>query len=127
MKTNAAAIIVPDKASTATNIRGIKAPVVIPNPWIWLWWLLGALILAALAAWLWRAFKRKKSASAPLVIIPPTNALEKLREALALLNQPRPFCIAVSDTTGYLEDDSSFGLRNGRRRNFSTNCSPARC
>lgn len=111
-KTNSSALIVPDKASAGNtnDIRGIKAPVQIPSAWTWLWWFAGALLLAALTWWLWRRRQRKRSEPAPAAVIPPhERALEKLREALSLLGQPRPFCIAVSDAVRvYLEERFEF-------------------
>ena len=111
-KTNSTALIVPDKASapSTNDIRGIKPPLEIPNPWTWLWWFLGALLLAALVAWVWRRWKRKKAEPIPTVVIPPhERAFEKLREALGLMGQPRPFCIAVSDAVRvYLEERFQF-------------------
>jgi hypothetical protein len=115
-KTNSSALIVPPGSDADTNdIRGIKAPVEIPNAWAWLWWLTGALALAALCWWLWRRRKRKKSDPPPAVVIPPhERALERLREALALMGQPHPFCTAVSDAVRvYLEE--RFELRAPER------------
>jgi hypothetical protein len=98
-------------ASATTNaLRDIKPPVDIPSGWEWLWWVLGALILAALvwlAIWLWK--KRKEN----VPIIPPIpahiRAKQKLAEALGLISQPKPFCIAVSDTLrAYLEERFAF-------------------
>ncbi|MBI2949916.1 MAG: DUF4381 family protein [Verrucomicrobia bacterium] len=104
--------ILPDPASDANtnDIRGIKAPVEIPSAWAWLWWLAAALLIAALSWWLWRRWRRKKSEPVPAVVIPPhERALEKLREALGLMGQPRPFCTAVSDAVRvYLEERFEF-------------------
>ena len=43
-------------------------------------------------------------------LVPPhVRAKQKLQEALALINQPRPFCIVVSDTIRfYLEERFEF-------------------
>ncbi len=112
MKTNSAALFLPDKAPLAApnDIRGIKAPVEIPSAWTWVWWALGALLLAAFGGWLWRRWKRKKTAPRPALVIPPhERALERLREALGLMGQPRPYCIAVSDAIRvYLEERFEF-------------------
>jgi LPXTG-motif cell wall-anchored protein len=92
--------------ASTNDIRAIKAPVEIPNTWVWVWVTLGVLALAALAWWFWRKRRQKQSTPTPVVIIPPhERARAKLQEALALLDQPRPFCILVSDTIRvYLEE-----------------------
>lgn len=112
MKTNSAAIIIPNKdsLSSTNDIRPIKAPIEIHSAWAWVGWALAAALLAALAWWLWRRWNRKKAAESPVIVIPPhERALEKLREALALMGQPHPFCIAVSDAIRvYLEERFEF-------------------
>lgn len=90
----------------ATDIRDIRPPVDIPNPWIWLWVSLGVLALAALGIWAWKTLQRRK---AQVVSAPPVPAhvlaRQRLEEALTLLHQPKPFIIAVSNTLRtYLED-----------------------
>lgn len=106
---NSALIIPPSPPSpiAATNdIRGLKPLVDIPSGWEWLWWTLAALALLALAVWTWRWWRKKQAQPAPVVVIPPhVRAKRKLAEALALLNDPRLFCIAVSDAVRvYLEE-----------------------
>jgi hypothetical protein len=95
----------------ATNaLRDIRPPVEIPSGWAWAWWTLGALALAALAFWAWRVWQKKRL-EVPLVpVIPPhVRARKKLEEALALIGQPREFCILVSDTIRlYLEERFDF-------------------
>lgn len=94
------------QVAEATDIRDIRPPVGIPNYWIWLWICLGGLVLAAAAFWLWRRSRTRRAeipANPPL----PAHVLarQRLQEALALLQQPKPFIIAVSDTLrSYLED-----------------------
>jgi hypothetical protein len=102
-------------ASPGDGLRPIKAPVAIPNPWFWAACLIGVLLLAALAWWLWRRRRRHQPALPPQIVIPPhEKARAKLREALSLLDQPRPFCILVSDTIRvYLEE--RFHLRAPER------------
>ncbi len=99
----------------ANDIRGIRAPVVIPNYWAWLFWGLGFLLAAALVWWLFRKRRRPQTPTVPLIIIPPhEKALARLREALDLLGQPGPFCTLVSDTIRiYVED--RFTLRAPER------------
>jgi hypothetical protein len=98
-------------ALQGTNaLRDIKPPVEIPSGWAWIWWTLAVLIAAAVATWGWR-YWRAQRAQTPLlpVILPHVRARQKLQEALALIAQPRPFCIMVSDTIRwYLEERFSF-------------------
>jgi hypothetical protein len=94
------------QVAQAQDIRDIRPPVEIPNPWLWLWIGLGVVLAAALAFWLWR-WTRQRKASAPPVPPVPAHVLarQRLQAALALLDQPKPFIIAVSDTLrAYLED-----------------------
>jgi len=106
-----ALIITNSGAPPATNdIRALKPPIEIPNGWLWLWIALG---LVALAVALFFAFKLWRQKAARIVLVPPVpphlSARQRLQEALALINQPRPFCIAVSDTIRlYLEERFQF-------------------
>ena len=126
MKTNASAVIVPPPSaatnSAATNslatadIRDIKAPVEIASGWFWLWCLLGALGIALAAYFAWRHWQKLRAKTKPEeVIIPPhVRARRKLEQALRLIYEPRPFCIAVSDALrAYLEE--AFSLRAPER------------
>jgi hypothetical protein len=97
-------------AATATDIRDIAPPVEIPSGYEWLWWALGGLVLAGFlfALWKWRQNRKLQ-----IPIIPPlpahVRAKQKLQEALALITQPKPFVIAVSDTARhYLEERFTF-------------------
>ena len=100
----------------ATNdIRDIRPPVKIPNPWELLWWTLGVLVLVAIAFAAWRYWRRRQM-QAPLVIEIPAHerARRKLETALDLFDQPKPFCTVVSDAVRlYLEE--RFGLRAPER------------
>lgn len=97
--------------SPGTNaLRDIKPPIEIPSGWAWLGWLAGALALAALAYWAW-CYWRKKQQQLPVVPVVPAHvrAKQKLAEALALIGQPKEFCIVVSDTVRwYLEERFDF-------------------
>lgn len=91
-------------------LRDIKPPVEIASGWAWIGWVLLVLAVAASAFLLWR-FWRKRRAQA--LVVPPVpahiRAKEKLRQALALIGQPREFCILVSDTLRwYLEERFDF-------------------
>jgi hypothetical protein len=126
MKTNSSAIIVPAPPtatnSVATNslaaadIRDIKAPVEIPSGWFWLWCVLGALGIAFASYFVWRYRQkhRTKPRTEELIIPPHVRARRRLEQALALIYEPRPFCISVSDTLrAYLEE--AFSLRAPER------------
>jgi hypothetical protein len=97
-------------ATNANDIRDIKPPVEIPSGWEWLWWTLGGLAIAAIAFWLWRYWRKRR---AQVLVVPPVpahvRARQKLQDALALIAQPKPFCILVSDTVrSYLEERFEF-------------------
>lgn len=107
MVTNQTALLV---ATNANDIRDIKPPVEIPSGWEWLWWLLAALIVLALAVWVRRWWQKRR---AQVLLVPPKpahlRAKQQLQEALALITQPKPFVVAVSDTTRYyLEERFNF-------------------
>jgi hypothetical protein len=96
--------------AVANDIRDIKPPMAIPSGWEWLWWTLGALAVAALLFALWRWWQRRRS---QVPVEPPVpahiRAKQKLEEALALISQPKQFCILVSDTIRfYLEERFDF-------------------
>ncbi|HLH54412.1 MAG TPA: hypothetical protein VKY92_12430 [Verrucomicrobiae bacterium] len=98
-------------SGSATNgLRDIKPPVEIPSGWLWLGWIAGAILLAGLAWLAWRYWQRKKM-EVPVVPPVPAHVLAKQRltEALALIGQPKEFCIAVSDALRwYLEERFDF-------------------
>jgi len=97
-------------ASGTNGLHDIKPPVAIPSGWEWLWWTLGALAVAGLAAAAWRYWQKRKM---QISIMPPVpahvRAKQRLQEALALISQPKPFCTLVSDTARvYLEERFNF-------------------
>jgi hypothetical protein len=101
---------IPMHAGATNALRDIKPPLVIPSGWAWVLWIALALVLVAAAWWLW-LYWRKKKAEVPVVPVVPAHirAKQKLQEALALLGQPREFCILVSDTIRwYLEERFEF-------------------
>src|SRR5512133_523935 len=106
-ETNLAAEVIGQGTNT---LRDIKPPVHIPTGWEWAWWVAGALFLSALAYWGWRWWQKRRAALPPKVIIPAhVMARKRLEEALALISQPKPFCIAVSDAIRcYLEERFQF-------------------
>jgi hypothetical protein len=100
-----------NQATAAVNdIRDIKPPLEIPEGLAWLWWTLGALAVLT-ALWLvWRHFQQRSTqVNLPPPIPAHVRAKQKLAAALALLSQPKPFCILVSDTVRlYLEERFNF-------------------
>jgi len=97
-------------APVANDIRDIKPPIEIPNGWAWLWWVLAilAVIIAAILIWRWWQ-NRKLNVVLPPPIPAHIRAKQKLEEALALIAQPKPFVIVVSDTARiYLEERFEF-------------------
>ena len=107
MITNATAL---SAAPAVNDIRDIKPPIESPNGLAWLWWTLTLLAIAVAAILLWRWWQ-KRQANVP--VIPPVpahiRAKQKLEEALALIAQPKPFVVAVSDTARtYLEERFDF-------------------
>lgn len=109
-RTNAAA---PSLAAT-NDIRPIKPPVRIVDPWaiaLWTGSTLLALALIAVVTWLW--WKRRPKPQ-PVTVPPHVRAREKLNAALGQIHDPRAFCIAVSDAIRvYLEE--RFRLRAPER------------
>lgn len=97
-------------SSVASDIRDIKPPIEIPTGWEWLWWSLAALAIVVIAVIVWFWWRKGR---AQVVFVPPVpahvRAKQKLDEALALIKQPKPFVIAVSDTArAYLEERFDF-------------------
>jgi hypothetical protein len=98
-------------ASATTNgLRDIKPPVEIPNAWFWVWLALVVLAVAGTLFWAWKRWQKKRTET-PLVPMIPAHvrAKQKLQEALALIGQPKEFCVVVSDTIRwYLEERFNF-------------------
>ena len=96
--------------ASTNNLRDIKPPVEIPSGWAWVLWTLFVLASIAAAYWLWRYWQKRRLQEPFIPAIPPhVRARQKLQEALALINQPREFCIMVSDTVRwYLEERFDF-------------------
>ena len=97
-------------AAGANDIRDIKPPVAIPNGWEWVWLTLGVLAVLAILFFAWKWWQNWRS---QIPVVPPVpahvRAKQKLAEALALIAQPKSFCIAVSDTIRlYLEERFEF-------------------
>ena len=97
-------------AANVSDIRDIKPPVEIASGWEWLWWVLAALVILAALVLIWKWWQKRQ---AQVPIVPPVpahvRAKQRLAEALALIAQPKPFCILVSDTIRlYLEERFDF-------------------
>ena len=96
--------------SVVSDIHDIKPPIDISGSLAWVWWLVlaAAVVVGALVLWYWL-----KSRKLNVVLPPPVpahiRAKRKLEQALALITQPKPFVIAVSDTARtYLEERFNF-------------------
>ena len=98
-----------------TDIRDIKPPVEIPDPWLWLWIALGILAAAAVAFVVWWMMRRKQELATVVPVVPPhIRAKHKLAEALRFISDPNLFCTEVSNTLRvYLEE--RFELRAPER------------
>jgi hypothetical protein len=106
----------PPPAAGTNELRDIKPPVDIPSGWAWLWWTLGALALAVGLYLAWRYWQKRRQppARSEPVTPPHARARQRLEAALKLIDQPRPFCIEVSDVIRvYLEE--RFDLRAPER------------
>jgi hypothetical protein len=110
MTTNAPSPVANGAPTAAPDIHGIKPPIDIPNPWLWVWLILGLILVAAVVFFAVRFFSKKTTPPVIIPVIPPhERARQKLQQALALISQPRPFCILVSDTVRqYLEERFRF-------------------
>lgn len=97
-------------AAAQDALRDIKQPIEIVNVWLWVAIGAVALVIAILAIGSIVYFAlRKKQVVIPPMIPPHVRAKLKLEEALALIAQPKPFCILVSDTLRfYLEERFTF-------------------
>lgn len=121
MASNSSALILPapapsTNATAELEIRDIKGPVHIPPGWLWFWWTLAVLAAVIVAYFAWRCWRKHRTKpKPPEIIVPPhVRARNRLREALGLIRDPKPFCILVSDTLRvYLEE--RFDLRAPER------------
>ncbi|HWH71399.1 MAG TPA: hypothetical protein VNT26_18635, partial [Candidatus Sulfotelmatobacter sp.] len=55
----------------ANSLHDIKPPLEIPSGWAWVGWVAGALVCAALLAWAWCYWQKRKSEVSPAPLIPP--------------------------------------------------------
>jgi hypothetical protein len=108
---NQNAVIIPaasPPAAAGTNdvLRDIRGPVPLPPELLWLWIAMGAALGGLLATLIWNKWFRHQAQTPPVPVVPPhQRAKHRLADALTLLSQPKPFCIAVSDALRlYLEE-----------------------
>lgn len=101
----------PKAIAPAGPLRDVKQLEEIPSGWAWAGRVALALALALLGWWAWKKWRSKAAERSLVPAIPPAvTARERLREALALIDQPQPFCFAITETLrSYLE--AQFGLR----------------
>ncbi len=109
------ALVVPTPSAGQTNVaepvlRDIKAPVEIPDYWLYLWVAIGVVVAGVIGFLLWKFWLKKKFAPVPVAPLPPhVRAKRRLREAMAYINEPTKFTVFVSDTLRvYLEEQFSF-------------------
>jgi len=100
----------PVAAAVTNALRDPKPPIAIASRWELLWWIGGVLfVFALLVGLLIFLILRSRRKPAPPLIPAHLRARQQLDAALALLNQPKPFVIAISDTLrGYLEERFNF-------------------
>jgi hypothetical protein len=114
MKTNVLTVTNSPMASAAgtNDIHGIKPPIAIPLSLVWVLIIIAVVIvvMAGIGVLVWWLMRKKAALPPPLPVVPPhVRARQKLQDALALMGQPRPFCIHVSDTIRlYLEERFTF-------------------
>jgi hypothetical protein len=118
MNTNSALIVPaqpaqPAGTGNAPQIQfheAIKPLINIPNVWLWVMWIVAALLVIAAAYFGWRAWQRRALAASIAPPVPPhIRARRMLEEALRLIGEPKPFSIAVSGAIRvYLEERFEF-------------------
>jgi hypothetical protein len=100
----------PGVAPGMPDIQPIQPPLVLPDPLTWLWILLALLAVAIIGYVVWKKYFRKEPPAVPQIIIPPHDKARKsLQDAYGLIDQPQPFCFAVSGAVRvYLEERFNF-------------------
>ena len=110
MEATNSALVLPSEASeeSLSDIHDIRSLVEAPSSWSWIWWVIGGLLLLALAYWAylyWRKH-RKPETQEPSQPTEPAHerARRQLERALEHLHDPDQFCVMVSDAIRvYLE------------------------
>lgn len=119
MASNSAIIIPPRTNAPAAlaitnDIRPIKPPVTIRNPWAIAAWAGGAVVVLWIIGLLLAWFFRRRAIIKATPIPPHVRARDRIDAALLLINDPRAFCIEVSNAVRvYLEE--RFNLRAPER------------
>lgn len=99
--TNQAQIL--SDAVNATNnavvLKDMKPPVPIPATWEWLLWILAGILVVALVYYFWKKWAQNKEEALQVQrrIPPHIKARQKLLHAEDIIENPEPFCIAVSE------------------------------
>ncbi|MDH7501314.1 MAG: hypothetical protein QHJ82_01190 [Verrucomicrobiota bacterium] len=83
-------------AVIAVDIREAKPPLPLDSNWLWFGVLIAGALFAALAAFFWFRSRRRATQQPEVQIPPHIVARDRLRAALALITQPGPFCVEVS-------------------------------
>lgn len=101
-------------AVVSADIREVKPPMQLAGGWAWIGWALLIALLGAIAAAAWLRLRRRTATKTEIQVPPHIVARDQLRAALALIGQPEPFCVAVSQVIRvYLEQQ--FKLRAPER------------
>ena len=92
--------VIPTNAAVPAALHDIQGPIIIPTL---LLWLIRIGLVAVLGGLLWLGWwwwqKRRAKVAHPPTVPPDRRARERLRQALALMDQPERFCTAVSEIT----------------------------
>jgi hypothetical protein len=117
---SAPALVLPATPTTnsvalSEDIHGIRPPVYIPNGYLWIFWVLGAVALLLALWFVWKKWSKKRLQPKAEPVIPPhIKAKERLQLASQLFSEPYKFCSLVSDVIrNYLEE--RFNLRAPER------------
>ncbi len=114
MNTNGPALVVPPAPPAAPeppqSLRDVHPPVEIADYWAMIWTVLAVAAVAAVLYYLWRRWRRAAALVPPVPPVPPhVRARQRLDQALRLIDDPKPFTIAVSDAIRqYLEERFKF-------------------
>jgi len=118
-------------APGTNDLRPLRAPVDLPSGWAWLGWVLAVLGLAAVFGWWWWRRRRRRGLPLPPAkppLPPHERARRRLEAALALLDEPEPFCVEVSSILRvYLEERFQFHAPERTTEEFLVELSVSPC